>query len=202
MRHNVKLFGIWNPTFFRGNNWMEKIAGGWQISGILNWHTGFPWTPIYNGTSCNVIYTGSGYCDLRPGAYLGGAGSDYSNDTFQRTNGNFPGGAYQYFTVPTYASDNTIPPPPGVGRNSFRGPGFFGLDMSFQKSFGLPSMKVLGENARIEARADFFNVFNNLNLTDMSNVIGSNPTSPNATFGQALGGLAGRVINLQARFSF
>jgi hypothetical protein len=63
----------------------------------------------------------------------------------------------------------------GVGRNSFRRPGFFGLDLSFQKSFGLPSIKVLGENARIEARADFFNVFNNLNLTDMSNVIGSNP---------------------------
>jgi hypothetical protein len=202
VRHNFKLLGIWSPTFFKGNNWMEKLAGGWQISSIMNWHTGFPWTPIYNGTSCNVIYTGSGYCDLRPGVYLGGAGSDYSNDNFRRTNGNFPGGAYKYFTVPAFASDNTIPPPPGVGRNSFRGPGFFGLDMSFQKSFGLPSMKVLGENARIEARADFFNVFNKLNVTNVSNVIGSNPTSPNATFGQALGGLAGRVINLQARFSF
>ncbi len=202
VRQNLKLFGIWSPRFFKGNDWLERIAGGWQISGMLNWHTGFPWTPIYNGTSCNVIYTGSGYCDLRPGAYLGGAGSDFSNENFRRTNGNFPGGAYQYFTVPTFASDNTIPPPPGVGRNSFRGPGFFGLDMSFQKSFGLPSMRVLGENARIEARADFFNVFNKLNPTNVSNVIGSNPTSPNATFGQALGGLAGRVINLQARLSF
>lgn len=202
VRHNVKLFGVWNPTFFRGNNWMEKIAGGWQISGILNWHTGFPWTPVYNGTSCNVIYTGSGYCDLRPGAYFGGAGSDYSNDAFRQPNGNFPGGAYQYFAVPEFASNNTIPPPPGVGRNVFRGPGFLGLDMSFQKSFGLPSMKVLGENARIEARADFFNVFNNLNLTNISNVIGSSPTQATPTFGQALGASAGRVINLQARFSF
>lgn len=202
VRHNIKLFGIWSPTLFRGRDWLEKIAGGWQISGVLNWNTGFPWTPIYNGTGCNVIYTNSGFCDLRPGAYLGGAGSDYSNDTFRSTNGNFPGGAYRYFTVPTFSSDQTIPPPPGVGRNSLRGPGYFGIDMSFQKSFGLPANRVLGEAARIEFRADMFNIFNQLSLIDISNNIGSTPTSANTLFGQAQRGLAGRVINLQARFSF
>jgi hypothetical protein len=202
VRHNFKLYGIWSPRIFPSNAWLERIAGGWQISGILNWNTGFPWTPVYTGTSGNAIYPDSGCCDLRPGAYLGGAGHDYSNDAFMRTNGNFPGGAFRYFTVPAFSSDGTIPPPPGVGRNSFRGPGYFNVDLSLQKSFGLPPMKVLGEAARIDFRADFFNIFNKLNLTNIATSIGSSPTSPNALFGQAQAGLAGRVINLQARFSF
>jgi hypothetical protein len=74
--------------------------------------------------------------------------------------------------------------------------------MSFQKSFGFPGGTLLGEAARLELRADMFNIFNNLNLVDVSNSIGSSPTAPNTLFGQAQRGLAGRVINLQARFSF
>src|SRR6266699_110072 len=60
--------------------WLEKIAGGWELSWILNSHSGFPWTPQYGNTGCNLIYQGSGYCALRPGKYSGAAGTDYSND--------------------------------------------------------------------------------------------------------------------------
>ncbi len=199
VRHNIKLFALWNPQFFSNKDWRQKIFGDWNISGILNWHTGFPFTPIYSATSCNVIYVGSGYCNLRPAAYLGGATSNYSNDTFRQQNGNFPGFDPNndiYFVAPTFASDNTIPPPPGVGRNTFRGPGYFDVDMTLQKAFGLPNNRVLGENGRIEFRADFFNIFNKLNLTSVQNDITS------ANFGQAQSALAGRIINLQVRFSF
>ena len=42
-----KLFGMWQPVFFHGsNNWVEKIAGGWSLSGIWNWHSGFPGTRL------------------------------------------------------------------------------------------------------------------------------------------------------------
>jgi hypothetical protein len=128
VRHNVKLYGTWSPAFFK-NGWKSRWLDGWQASGILNWNTGFPWTPVYTGTSCNVIYPNSGYCNLRPGAYLGGAGSDYANSTFKQTNGNFPGGAYRYFKTPSWSSDGSIPPPPGVGRNGFRGPGYLGFPL-------------------------------------------------------------------------
>jgi hypothetical protein len=203
-RHNVKVYGIYNPKLFQ-NGWKAKWLDDWQVSGIFNWNTGFPWTPTYNGTSCNVIRPNSGYCSLRPGAYLGGAGSDYSNATFKKTNGNFPGGAYNYFTVPAWSSDGSIPPAPGVARNGFRGPSYLGFDMSVQKSIPLshlPGAKILGEAARIELRGDFFNLFNNLNVANMSTLIGSNPNTPNPLFGQAQSGLAGRVINVQARLSF
>ena len=42
-----KLFGMWQPVFFHGSkNWVEKIAGGWSLSGIFNIHSGFPWSPV------------------------------------------------------------------------------------------------------------------------------------------------------------
>ncbi|MPY86294.1 MAG: carboxypeptidase regulatory-like domain-containing protein [Luteitalea sp.] len=201
VRHNVKLYGVWSPQFFQVDSAMERLLGGWQVSGILNWHSGFPWTPQYDVPGGGIIYPADGYSSLWPAAYLGGAGSDSSNETFMGTNGNFPGGAYEYFTVSPFER-GTIPPPPGVERNSFRGPHYLGFDMTFQKSFGLPTMQVLGNRARLEIRADIFNVFNELNLSQVANVIGDNPTTPNPNFGQSQSAFAGRVINFQARFSF
>ena len=203
VRHNFKLWGVWTPTFFRGNNaWMEKIFGNWTISGILNAHSGFPWTPVYDKYGCALVYQGSGYCQLRPASYLGGAGNDYSNDAFMSPGGNFPNGGPAYFTEPTAAVGPpfpgrvAIPQAPGVGRNSESGPHYFNIDMTLAKAFGLPRMPVLGENARIDFRANFYNIFNKLNLTTMeANIESSN-------FGMAKEGLGGRVIEMQARFSF
>jgi hypothetical protein len=203
VRHNYKLWGVWTPTFFRGSNaWMEKILGNWTISGILNAHSGFPWSPVYDKYGCNLVYQGSGYCQLRPASYLGGAGNDYSNDAFMSPGGNFPGGGTLYFTEPTgpqgpaFPAVGPIPSAPGVGRNSQSGPHYFNIDMTLAKAFGLPRMPVLGENARIDFRANFYNIFNKLNLTNMeANIESSN-------FGMAKEGLGGRVIEMQARFSF
>ena len=82
------------------------------------------------------------------------------------------------------------------------------------KQTRLPSF--LGESASLELRANFFNVFNKLNLTPFA--FGSDavtlgffdtqgPAQPgvlnnNPRFGRATSGLAGRVVELQARFRF
>jgi hypothetical protein len=206
--HNVKLWGLWGPKIANGQGFLGKVVGGWQLSGVLNWHSGFPWTPLYTNTGCNVVYANSGYCNLRPAAYLGGAGTNYSNSTFQQPNGNFPNGALASFSVPSFPTTG-IPPAPAVGRNVLRGPQFFGLDMSIQKSFGFPRLPLLGEGARLELRMDAFNVFNKLNLAPLtpnnninSQVISFDGTTSNPLFGQAQGALNGRIVELQARFSF
>lgn len=211
--HSFKMWGLWTPNFFHGNSLLSKTLGGWQVSGILTAHSGFPWTPVYGNTGCNLIYQGSGYCTLRPAAYLGGAVPIHTNAAFMSTTGDFPKGALAYFTVPqfqlgpAFPGIGPIPPPPGVSRNSFSGPRYADFDAMLGKTFGLPKMRFLGEGAQFELRADFFNLFNTLNLVNpgvngQSNVISFDGTTSNPRFGQSQSALAGRIIELEARFMF
>jgi len=203
-----KIYGVWQPVIFTGGHaWLEKVVGGWSISGIFNLHTGFPWNPQLS-TGSNLYYAGSGYTTLRPAAYLGGAGNSTSNDAFKSgpgvgngINENFPlastDSGTAYYTVPAF-NFGGIPQLQGVGRNPLVGPGYKSLDGTLTKAFGLPKLPVLGEDAKIEIRADAFNFLNNLNFAPSSVV--NNIQANN--FGQATSALGGRVINLQARFSF
>jgi hypothetical protein len=219
VQNAFKLFGMWQPVFFHGHNLAEKIAGGWSLSGIWNWHTGFPWNPVYNIVA-NTYYNGSGYSQLRPAASRGGAGKNTSNEVFEGRNGgmnpNFNGNGVTYFTPPAYVSAQgtsfpaTVPAPaPGIHRNSLNGPRYNDLDGSLSKSFALPRTPVFGENAAFELRLDDYNVFNktNINPNSIDKILATvNPdgttTTPNSDFGIAGGALASRTVQLQARFSF
>jgi len=208
-----KLFGLWQPVFFHGSRgWLEKVAGGWSLSGILNIHSGFPWTPIASVTGGSLYCGTCGYGQLFPAAYLGGAGSSTSNDSFKPLGANLPGrnfpnGGAAYFTAPTFTAydgtnfGNSLPQSPGVRRNSLNGPGFRDVDMTLIKAFGLPTMPVLGEGAKVEFRVDAYNLFNNLNFkTSDPNDIANNITD--SGFGHARSALGARVVTLGARFNF
>jgi hypothetical protein len=99
-------------------------------------------------------------------------------------------------TYPQVAA--ALPPPPGLARNSFNGPGYKDVDASITKAFGFPKARVIGDNAKLEIRADFFNLFNNLNLNPGS--VSNNINSTN--FGQDTAALGARTISFQGRFSF
>ena len=215
---NFKLWGSWSPVIFSGGDWREKVLGGWTLSGIWNAHSGYPWSPVFDvqvpvagtGNLCSLVVPNSGYCTVRPDRYLGGASRNFTNSQFELPTGNFPAGTSLYFTPPNLTQTG-IPPVPGVHRNSFRGPRYSDVDFTIAKTFGLPSTRLLGENSGIELRADFYNLFSQGNFAPLPNQIVGNITVPasgpqtvtyNSTFGQAQSGLAGRVIELQARFSF
>ncbi len=202
--HNFKFWGVWTPSFFKSKGpWVRRLADGWSASWILNAHSGFPWTPNYCNTGGSVAYPNSGIWCIFPASYSGGAGDSYSNDTFRRPSGNFPKGALSYLTVPTWPAAG-VPPMPdaSISRNMFRGPRYFGLDLTLSKSFGLPKAPVLGENARIVFQSFLYNVFNKLNLTNVNTTISNDGFTSNPQFGTAQGALAGRIVEFQVKFVF
>jgi hypothetical protein len=70
-----------------------------------------------------------------------------------------------------------------TGRNAFRGPGMFNIDLGLSRSFFVPR---LGERARVVTRVDAFNVLNHANLNQPDSLISS------PTFGQAMFGRQGK----------
>ncbi len=208
----LKAFGTYSPVIYRGDRQiLRTMLNGFNLSGIYNLHSGFPWTPVANFP--NVYYVGSGYGTLRPSSYTGTAGRDTSNAAFIAASGpsrNFNSGlgkpALAYFTVPintpvVYPNPIVQYPVPGIARNSFTGPKYQDLDATVTKNFGLPRVGFLGEHAGLEIRADAFNLFNetNLNVSNISNNISD------TNFGIISGNyaaLGSRTVQLQARFSF
>lgn len=201
VRHAFKASGVWELPWGRGgDDWVSRIAGGWEVSGIVTASSGFPWTPVVGGALCNVVVAGGGVCPLRPVNMIRGPVTNDTSDQIFFGAGQFPGGGLDYFTPPPTGSF-TVPPPPGVGRNVFRGPGYFNVDASAVKRFGIPNNVILGESAGLEFRVNAYNLFNTVNLAPFG--FGADNTRiEHPDFGRALNVLSGRVVEFQARFSF
>ncbi|HVF50580.1 MAG TPA: TonB-dependent receptor [Pyrinomonadaceae bacterium] len=198
VRHRVTVSGIWDLPLFRNRtDALGKVFGGFQINGILTAHTGFPFTPQVFGPE-ETDLNGDGFRPDRPTRYFGGVLQNPSNQDF--INGIFPRDAAHPRGGPDYF-DTVTRGPAGIGRNVFRGPRYFVIDLSLVKATALPNILWLGEAANLQLRANFFNAFNTLNLEPFRGVT-PNVDIGNPVFGRATGALAGRVIELQARFSF
>ena len=204
--HNMLFTALYDLPILRNrSDLVGKAFGGWHLDGTFQFHSGFPWSPIENN-NCPPIPAGGTLCPALPAKLLGNAGSDFSTDIFKKVNGNFPGivpggnctaangpiAGTPYFDVCTTG-------PPFIHRNSFRGPRYQTFDMSFSKSTPVPFFK--GESAKLDLRANFFNLFNKLNLIPFARNA-NNVSINDPHFGQASGALAGRVIEFQTRLTF
>ncbi len=218
--HYFNMSGTLESPFFKKDRGALGYAlGGWSVSPIVTWRGGFPWTPVIGeGVTLSAGQT-STVNPTRPRLYYGTAPINNSNQNFL-TAGVFPGnlirnasgavvacnspatipGGCSNFFLTTTNGNSYLNNVPGIGRNVFRGPRYFSVDLSIAKSVRLSGIG-LGEVAKLDLRFNFFNLFNNLNLATFT--AGANSTRiNNVQFGVATAALAGRVGEFQARFSF
>jgi hypothetical protein len=193
VRNNFVMDGVWEIPGLRGrHDFLGHVLGGWNVSGIMSKHSGFPYSALIGCCNVNTDRNGDGYLPDLPFAYHGGVIQSPSKQ--QWINGVFPN--------PAASFDITTLGPGCRCRNIFAGPGYTSVDMAFGKDFALPKVAFLGEGSKLEIRANMFNVFNILNLTPLIPATSSTDITNTTQFGRSSDGLAGRVVEFQARLSF
>lgn len=147
-QHVVQTYWIWELPFGRGRRFasnaggaLQRLIGGWQVAGMGTFQSGRPMS-VYSGfyTFNNVVQS---FADCNGCTRDMGKVQDID-------------GIKWFFTADQRALFTN--PAPGwignTGRNFFRGPGGWGVDMSVLKR------TMINERFNFELRADMTNVFN------------------------------------------
>jgi len=132
-------FGPGKPHLSAGGV-AAAVLGGWQVQSIARFASGFPFTV----TSTNVCQCGS-FIPQRVNMVTPGNNGQLDDPVYTRW---FDVTAY---AVPAAGTQGT------AGRNTVRGPGTQRVDLSFIKRIPLG-------RARMELRAEIFNLFNHANF--------------------------------------
>src|SRR5262245_10173672 len=170
-----------------GGSWpaaVDAVLGGWQISGVNTANTGEPVNVLFNPSS-DIDPTGRisdfrGANTMRPnliGDPKGATGAARLDAYFNRA----------AFQLPTASQ-----PYGNLGRNAFRAPKFWQMDVALQKAIPIPAR----EGTEIQFRSEFFNVLNRTNFR---------PPEPNfssGSFGTIRGTYSPRQIQLALKLTF
>ena len=166
---------------------VNQIAGGWRLSGIVQAHSGAPFTPIVAQGSTDFAGAGSINCFCGYVLYPDRIGSGKeSNPTLSK-----------WFDVSAFANPSANGPAFGdSGRNILRGPRFVNFDLSIAKAFRIR------EGMSVEFRADSYNIFNHPQFNNPDNNI-LDTTAGQITSAQGANNFGpGRIIQMGGRFTF
>ncbi|HTA42515.1 MAG TPA: carboxypeptidase regulatory-like domain-containing protein [Bryobacteraceae bacterium] len=162
-RQNLFLLGVWQSDARR------LLTRGWQASWMAAFRTGFPYSVEAPQSG---IVPGIAAIENQRGSLVDPAAAVFSNPPA------VPGGVLALnaaaFAVPAAGTIGNI------GRNAFRGPGLYNLDLSLARSFQVAHLR---EGTRLTLRADAFNILNHANLNDPNGLLGS-PTFGVETYGR------------------
>jgi len=170
------------PDAYHGSSaFAKKLVNTWSVSGIVTLQSGIPFS-IY-GQDAAFEAT---MADLKTGRTLQSAIK--SGDVAERLgNKNNP-----YFDTSAFVQPSAFGDFGQLGRNIIRGPKQIDTDLSIIKSIPVT------ESQRIEFRAEFFNLFNNVNFANPVSII-----SPSVNFGSIVSTTTGpRVVQFALKYTF
>ncbi len=168
------------PNAYRGDSaFGKKALNDWSLSGIVTLQSGTPFSIFGQDSAFEATRA-----DLATGRTL--ASAIKSGNVADRLTAYFDPTA---FVQPAEIGD------PGfglLGRNIIRGPKQINTDFAIVKFIPVK------ENQQVEFRAEFFNLFNNVNWANPVNII-----YPSVDFGQVVSTTTGpRVIQFALKFNF
>ncbi len=157
---------------YGSSGWTKQLVAGWELTGIFNFQTGFPYT-VFNCTAALTAETPCPRAGLAPGVSLSDIAGRNSSATPSATIPNY----FSYLSGTNFVTvpGATFPPFPAntPGRNAFRGPNFWNFDFGLYKRFAIT------EEMSVQLRGEFYNIFNHSNLFVLNSVdIGANPVVP------------------------
>ncbi len=204
-RHILSIDYIYVLPFFRDQKGLVgKLLGGFQVSGIVTYNTGLPFTPTVGG------FDPAGLGLIPPPTTVARA------NVLCNPNQGGAGTAQQYFNTscfqPTPINNTLIPglaPFTNTVGNSARGiiqgPPTKRVDFTLAKNLRF------SERYKLQLRAEAFNVFNTTNFRGINTTVFNTTTAPSSvsptgnntsSFGQVTSVRDPRVIQLAAKFNF
>jgi hypothetical protein len=181
-RHQLTASYVYQFPFKSEHRLLNAAIGGWQLSGTMFYHTGFPFSLIDGGTAAALAGNNlAGSTVLLQPSF---AQRNFSNVASCVPSVSNPSPAC--FGTPVPSTTFTGP----VGRNAFRGPGFLGGDMSIRKDFRVTERVgfQLGLNAyNWFNHANYGTPYPNTNAPFFGQVVAMQtpPTSPYGAFAAA-----------------
>lgn len=202
IRHRITANGVWEiGKLSQHGAAMRDLLGGWQINTIFSYESGRPFT-VFNSV---VDYNGDG----GGAAQAPPTGNAYDRPNVSPTFGNTVGckSPHAYVNGLFQPSDFPTPTPNtngSLGRNTFCGPNYKGLDFSLVRNFTAPFM---GEHGQIQFRAEAFNALNRVNLylpdSDLgSTVLRAGLSSAFSTFGKSTQAYSPRELQFGLKLSW
>jgi hypothetical protein len=181
---------------FAMNTVADAFLGGWDLSGVVRWTSGFPFA-INNGANWATNWELSGYSPYKgakpsTGVFIDACG----NPTVFQIPGGCAGGNRDSSAVSDFINNTwrfSYAGEPGP-RNSLRGPGYFGWDMGLAKSWRITEGKTL------KFSWDVFNVFNNVRFDALSMQSSIDSSGSFGTFNETLS--SPRKMQFGLRFDF
>jgi hypothetical protein len=148
------------PTLFPQQRIAKAVLGGWSLAGIAIFQSGLPFTVVTTAPYPRGDFNADGFNYDAPntpsiGNHISASRSDFINGLFTASS----------FPIPSLGQEGNL------GRNTFDGPGLANVNLNIVKTTAIPWF--FKEGATLQLRGEIFNLFNRVNLTNVTNDLSS-----------------------------